>query len=171
MPSTFQFQLRVLRLDHNQISGSIMSLPLGPLEIIDLSDNLLTGKLLLLRDACYYCAISPERESAPASMLLTCQWTRIYLCLRVDRCAGPIPTYKSSTLSTLRLANNNFSGALPSDMVLPNLESLSLYRSGLRQTQLNARKQYLPPYLELDTYGSALVASNNPQAPAMKAYV
>lgn len=105
LPPTFQYVLRILRLDHNQLSGSIPSFPVGPLEIIDLSNNALTGT---------------------------------------------VPAYQSSTLSILRFAANNLSGPLPSDMELPNLEALSVVMSGMHQTELNSRGQYLPPYLLLD---------------------
>ena len=105
LPSTFQFQLRYLRLDHNQLSGTISQLPLGPVEIIDPSNNRLVGSL---------------------------------------------PGYQSSTLSILRVNANKLSGSLPSNLSLPRLETLAMSQSGLRQTTLNARGEYLPSFLMFD---------------------
>jgi len=130
IPTLNMPSLQYLYLNYNKLTGGLGNIPeLGSLIILDVSYNDLSGKLPglifpnMVSLSCQRNDFSDELPAVHAPKLKK-------LFLDGNSFEGEIPNYNLSDLEDLDISNNNLSGTIP-DFSLPNLEVLDLGSNNL----------------------------------------
>ncbi|XP_048426066.1 receptor-like protein 3 [Pyrus x bretschneideri] len=126
-----------VNLSHNLLSGTLeagLFLSFSRLEILDLSDNLLSGELPLFLSSNYIQIVDLSNNqfnvTIPSS-LLQHAWNLSCLNVSNNHFTGQIPSsicLRSFSLRVLDFSHNNFSGPIPPG--LGNCSKLEVFRAG-----------------------------------------